>query len=237
MVDDHTNLPQARSLGEMNVPDERGLKRELGAVLHGVDGLHGEMNVPDERGLKPEDEDACQDTYEGEMNAPDARGLKLSVPRQFEVLMNRRRDQRPRREGIETDNSHRPSHRVRHSPWRDERPRREGIETCRCHRSRRRLRGRDEMNVPDERGLKRDELDPPVERALVQRDERPQREGIETVDQPMNVPDERGLKPGVGDGRTASRHHGEMNVPDERGLKLSERVPGATRDVVRHAAR
>src|SRR5712692_6616205 len=92
----------------------------------------------------------------------------------------RRRDERPRREGIET-----PQHRLRRlrpaTPRRDERPRREGIETdvvevaagdaCR-------LGG--EMNVPDERGLKLWQSFRLNPRHDSWRDERPRREGIET---------------------------------------------------------
>ena len=92
--------------GEMNVPDERGLKLTHGELLADSAG-GGEMNVPDERGLKlartspcvespsrwsgrderPRREgietiienmlDACDELEDGEMNVPDERGLKL----------------------------------------------------------------------------------------------------------------------------------------------------------------
>jgi hypothetical protein len=86
---------------------------------------------------------------------------------------------------------------------RDERPRREGIETYIASATRFLVPG--EMNVPDERGLKRGDPQSAYRPACARRDERPRREGIETLFSShwratssstgeMNVPDERGLK-------------------------------------------
>ena len=74
----------------------------------------------------------------GEMNVPDERGLK----RQHRSGGSRAR--------------HRLAPAYAWGQRRDERPRREGIETPRTDaRTRIRTRRRGEMNVPDERGLKR----------------------------------------------------------------------------------
>ena len=68
------------------------------------------------------------------------------------------------------------------------------------------LRG--EMNVPDERGLKLFvTVTAPVAWSTERRDERPRREGIETLRHQHLL---------IG----ADILEGEMNVPDERGLKL-----------------